>query len=103
MPGIGTLVRMDKIKADAAPAAVNIGNWREGGDAFAQAFGPVIVKMFEAMQAQAQAPAPALPAPATPAPAPKGKEIRDATLFPNCLPSLIAQPSAGNRVASLIS
>jgi len=30
-------------------------------------------------------------------------EIRDATLFPNCLPSLIAQPSGGNRVASLIS
>jgi len=51
--GTGALVKMNKAKADSAPAAVNIGNWSEGGDAFAHAFGPMMAKMFEAMQ-QAQ-------------------------------------------------
>jgi hypothetical protein len=71
--GKGALVKMDKTTADAAPAAVNIGNWGEGGDAFAQAFGPVIVKMFEAMQAQAKPAAPALPSSAA---KPAGKRGR---------------------------
>jgi hypothetical protein len=52
--GKGQLVTMKKTKAEpAAPATMNVGNWKEGGDAFAQAFGPAIVKLFEAMQAQA--------------------------------------------------
>lgn len=51
--GAGALVKMNKAKADPAPATVNVGNWSEGGDAFAQAFGPMMSKMFEAMQ-QAQ-------------------------------------------------
>jgi hypothetical protein len=52
--GKGVLVKMDKAKADAAPATVNVGNWKEGGDAFAQAFGPSILKLFETMLAQAR-------------------------------------------------
>lgn len=77
--GKGALVKFDKVKADAAPGAVNIGNWREGGDAFAQAFGPIIGKMFEAMQAQtlaaqAKAPAPALPPAANKSAARRGRK-----------------------------
>jgi hypothetical protein len=53
--GKGSLVKMDKTTADAAPAAVNIGNWGEGGDAFAQAFGPMLAKAFEGLQAQEDA------------------------------------------------
>jgi uncharacterized membrane protein YccC len=46
---------MRKTKVDpAAPTTVNVGNWKEGGDAFAQAFGPVLGKLFEAMQAQVE-------------------------------------------------
>ena len=37
--GYGQLVTMRKVQADAAsPAAVNVGNWKEGADAFAAAF-----------------------------------------------------------------
>ena len=37
--GKGALVKMDKSKAEAAaPATVNVGNWGEGGEAFAKAF-----------------------------------------------------------------
>jgi hypothetical protein len=68
--GKGALLKMQKIKADAAPAAINIGNWRDGGDAFAQSFSPLIVKLLEAMQAKA--PAPTLPPPAA-ASTPTGK------------------------------
>lgn len=42
--GTGALVKMNKAKADSAPAAVNIGNWSEGGDAFAQALSPMMTK-----------------------------------------------------------
>ena len=57
--GKGSLVKFDKVKADVAGLHVNIGNWSEGGDAFAQTFGPVFVKMFEAaMQAQSKPAAP---------------------------------------------
>jgi hypothetical protein len=53
--GKGQLVTMKKTKAEpAAPATVNVGNWKDGGDAFAQAFGPVIAKVFETMQAQVE-------------------------------------------------
>jgi hypothetical protein len=52
--GVGSLVKIDKVKADsAAPGAVNIANWHEGGDALVQALGPLITKGFEAMQAHA--------------------------------------------------
>lgn len=44
-----------KTTADAAPATVNIGNWDVGGDAFAKAFGTMLVKVFEAMQAKSAA------------------------------------------------
>ena len=36
--GYGRLVTMRKVQADASPPAVNIGNWKEGADAFAAAF-----------------------------------------------------------------
>jgi hypothetical protein len=52
--GVGALVKMDKAKPETAGhRTVNIGNWGAGGDAFGQAFGPVIVKVFDAMQAKA--------------------------------------------------
>lgn len=47
--GYGQLVTMRKVQADAASApAVNVGNWKEGADAFAAAFEPVVKAAFEA-------------------------------------------------------
>jgi len=47
--GYGQLVTMRKVQADAAsPPAVNVGNWKEGADAFAAAFEPVVKAVFEA-------------------------------------------------------
>jgi len=43
--GTGTLVSMEKLKVDAAvTGTVNVGNWSEGADAFAKAFGGMPAK-----------------------------------------------------------
>ncbi len=43
--GTGALVRMRKVKVDAAvTGTVNVGNWGEGADAFAKAFGGMLAK-----------------------------------------------------------
>jgi hypothetical protein len=48
VPGRGTLVRMEKVRVDAAVTGmVNVGNWGEGANAFAKA--------FEGMQAKTAA------------------------------------------------
>lgn len=48
----GQLVTMRKVQADAASSpAVNVGNWKEGADAFAAAFEPVVKAVFEAKAA----------------------------------------------------
>lgn len=50
--GYGQLVTMRKVQADAAsPPAVNMGNWKEGADAFAAAFEPIVKAVFEAKAA----------------------------------------------------
>jgi hypothetical protein len=57
--GYGALVSMEKKQAadlnGNGAGTVNVGNWREGGDAFAQAFGPMLAKAFEGLQAQEDA------------------------------------------------
>jgi hypothetical protein len=57
--GYGALVSMEKMQAadlnGNGAGMVNVGNWREGGDAFAQAFGPMLAKAFEGLQAQEDA------------------------------------------------
>ncbi|MEP0846416.1 MAG: hypothetical protein HRF50_06285 [Phycisphaerae bacterium] len=46
--GYGRLVTMRKVQADALTApALNIANWKEGADAFAAAFEPVVKAVFE--------------------------------------------------------
>jgi hypothetical protein len=54
--GHGKLERLAE-QSSAAPAAsvVNLGNWSEGADSFAEAFGKLLGPMFAAMQAQADA------------------------------------------------
>ncbi|HPM22942.1 MAG TPA: hypothetical protein PLP66_03495 [Phycisphaerae bacterium] len=50
--GCGQLVTMRKVPADTlAVPALNIGNWKEGADAFAAAFEPVVKAVFEAKAA----------------------------------------------------
>ena len=50
--GYGQLVTMRKVQADAASApAVNVGNWKEGADALAAAFEPVVKAAFAAKAA----------------------------------------------------
>lgn len=54
--GYGRLVTMRRVQAETTTApAVNIGNWKEGADAFAGAFETVVKTMFEA-KAAAEAP-----------------------------------------------
>lgn len=57
--GYGALVSMEKTQAadlkGNGAGTVNVGNWREGADPFAQAFAPILAKAFEGLQAQEDA------------------------------------------------
>ena len=53
--GYGTLVKMEKKKADAADVSneagtVNLGNWDQGAEALVKAFAPMFEKMFKRNQ-----------------------------------------------------
>lgn len=64
VPGYGKLVKMQKMSADdidrqtSGQDGVKIANWDEGGDALAQALGPLFEKFFTQMQAQQSTKAP---------------------------------------------
>ena len=53
--GEGKLLKMQKKRVDnkpeaqthVGPSTVHVGNWQEGGEALAAAFGPLMMKMFE--------------------------------------------------------
>lgn len=47
--GDGLIVTIRKIEQPAGPQAVNVANWQAGGDAFAQAFGPLLEQMLQRM------------------------------------------------------